>query len=280
MNQKTIITDGTFKSYDDINIYWKKYKASADEKASVLFIHGVLDHSGIYDYLGEELTNEGISVYALDIRGFGRSEGNRGHVEDHQDWVNDLSVFHNDIVKPQQESPLFLLTVSMGSIIAINYLNENPHGISGIILSEMGMKYSPFVEVSSRLAGFVSSFLPMLRVKTALIPPILTPADEPKSKSFFDPYMDNIITAKLGSEMYKAFKYSLDKVKEINLPILYQYGSKDMVFSKHKELFDMIGSKDKTIIEYKGYKHDIYKEKKEKRRVVIKDLTGWVNRQI
>jgi alpha-beta hydrolase superfamily lysophospholipase len=280
MNQKPIITEGTFKSYDDIRIYWKKYKPIAGEQASVLFIHGVLDHSGIYDYLGEELTSKGITVYALDIRGFGRSGGKRGHVEDHQDWVNDLSIFHNDVVKSQLESPLFLLTVSMGSIIAINYLNDNPHGISGIILSEMGRKYSPFVEASSRLAGFVSSFLPMLHVKTSLIPPILTPADEPKSKSFFDPYMDNIITAKLGFEMHKAFNLSLYRVKGINLPLLYQYGSKDMVFSKHKELFDTIGSKDKTTIEYKGYKHDIYKEKKEKRRAVIQDLTSWIQKHI
>ncbi len=280
MSQKVITIDGTFKSYDDKTIYWKKYQAIGEERASLLFIHGVLDHSGIYDYLGDDLTSQGLTLYSFDIRGFGRSGGKRGHVDSHWDWVNDLSVFLNDVVKSQLESPLFLLSVSMGSIIAINHLRGKPEGIEGAVLSEMGMEFSPIVKASSGLARFVSSFLPGFSIKAFMIPPLLTPSEEPKSKSYFDPYMDNTMTAKLGWEMDKAFKESLNRVKELRLPVLYQYGSKDRVFSKHKDFFNLIGSTDKTIIEYKGYHHDIYKESKSKRERVVKDLTRWIENHI
>ena len=49
--------------------------------ASVLLIHGLGEHSGRYEHVGDQLAAAGIDTYGFDNRGNGGSGGRRGHVD-------------------------------------------------------------------------------------------------------------------------------------------------------------------------------------------------------
>ena len=47
---------------------------------TAVFVHGVGEHSGLYDRFAAQLGGRGISVLALDQTGHGRTAGRRGFV--------------------------------------------------------------------------------------------------------------------------------------------------------------------------------------------------------
>ena len=59
---------------------------------SVLLVHGLGEHSGRYEHVGDQLAGAGLDVAAYDHRGMGGSGGRRGDVER---W----SQFHDDLAE-------------------------------------------------------------------------------------------------------------------------------------------------------------------------------------
>ena len=57
---------------------------------SVLLVHGLGEHSGRYEHVGDQLTGAGLEVAAYDHRGMGGSGGRRGDVERWSQYHDDL----------------------------------------------------------------------------------------------------------------------------------------------------------------------------------------------
>jgi acylglycerol lipase len=60
-------------------------------RAVVVICHGVNSHSGQYLWAGEQLQAAGYAVFALDLRGRGRSEGERLYIDHVSDYTSDLA---------------------------------------------------------------------------------------------------------------------------------------------------------------------------------------------
>ena len=58
---------------------------------SCCFMHGLGAHSGWFIDMGNSLNEQGLTVYAIDHRGFGRSGGFRGHMAQAQTPVRDAA---------------------------------------------------------------------------------------------------------------------------------------------------------------------------------------------
>ena len=65
--------------------------------ASVLLVHGLGEHSGRYEHVGDQMTAAGLEVWAYDHRGMGGSGGRPGDVER---W----SQFHDDLAERLRRS--------------------------------------------------------------------------------------------------------------------------------------------------------------------------------
>lgn len=98
-----------------------------------------------YKELSFDLFNLGFNVFLIDHRGQGLSERtlanvHKGHVENFQYYVDDLAYFIDNIVKPhcadndQGDKP-YLLAHSMGSAIAVRYLQDYGDNIQAAVLS-------------------------------------------------------------------------------------------------------------------------------------------------
>ena len=70
-------------------------------RAVVVIVHGFNSHSGYYPWVAERLTASGFAVYTFDLRGRGKSEGERYFIESFQEYQDDVHA----VVSPAGSSP-------------------------------------------------------------------------------------------------------------------------------------------------------------------------------
>ena len=92
---------------------------------SVLLVHGLGEHSGRYEHVGDQLTGAGLEVAAYDHRGMGGSGGRRGDVERWSQYHDDLASRLADLRAGARGRPVVLYAHSLGGLIAAGYLLDD-----------------------------------------------------------------------------------------------------------------------------------------------------------
>jgi alpha-beta hydrolase superfamily lysophospholipase len=273
---------GNFTAQDGTSIYWKGWVPDKTPKAVVHVIHGYAEHIDRYGNVVGELLPAGYAVFGTDHRGHGKSEGKRGHVKRFQEFIDDEKQFWHNIIQTKFPGiPYFVLGHSMGSLIAMNYVEQNADGMKGLILSGTGsLPGTDIPKILLTITKILSKILPAVHVKSPL-PPEFISRDMDVVKAYIDdPLVYNVITPRLAYEMNRYVVIGAQNSGKIKIPVLIQLGSKDTAFSGQKELFEMIGAKDKTFKLYEGLKHEVYNELAADRAKVLADLKNWLDKHI
>ncbi|MDN7139274.1 lysophospholipase [Pseudomonas sp. JQ170] len=131
---------------DHCSLYVYQWLPSTPIKAVVLLAHGMAEHAGRYQRLGEALSAAGFALIAHDQRGHGRTAelGTLGLFAPHKGWnavVNDLGLLSQHIGQQYPGTPVFIFGHSMGSYIAQAYLMHHGASLQGAILS--GSNFQP-----------------------------------------------------------------------------------------------------------------------------------------
>ncbi|MGL4608291.1 MAG: lysophospholipase [Trueperaceae bacterium] len=266
----------SLRTSDGLQLYTQSWLPDSP-KAVVILSHGYAEHSSRYQHLANHLVRNGFGVYALDHRGHGRSEGERANVKVFNEYIHDLNTFVNKVREKHPHLKRFLLGHSMGGAIAAQLVLEQPNQVTGLLLS------SPYlinaVAVPAPLlavSGVVSRVLPGL-------PTIkLNSKDISRDATIVTAYDTDPLNyrggtkARFGKELMGAGKYVLSRASSIKLPLLIMAGTGDKIASPEgsKQLFNRVGSSDKTLKTYDGYYHEILNEfGKEK---VYEDILVWL----
>lgn len=154
-----MITSGYFPGADGVRLFYRGWICERP-KALVILIHGAGEHSGRYAHIGEICMQNGIALAAPDLRGFGRSEGPRGHVNSFREYLNDLEIFLQWWEKRFPSVPRFLMGHSFGGLIVIRHGQTFSRKVHGVILSSpaLGLRFRlPFpVQNLLRLISWVT----------------------------------------------------------------------------------------------------------------------------
>ena len=101
--------------------------------ASSPSVHGVNSHSGYYTWAAEQLVAGGLAVYALDLHGRGKSDGERFYLETIADYVGDVDTLVTLAKSREPGLPVFLLGHSAGGVISCVYTLEHQAELAGLI---------------------------------------------------------------------------------------------------------------------------------------------------
>jgi len=107
----------------------------AEPRSVAVLVHGVGEHSGLYDRFAAHLNANMISLLALDQIGHGLTEGNRAEIESLQDLVRDVVSLTQIAVDSHPTVPVVLIGHSLGGIVAAVVAGRYPDRYTGLVLS-------------------------------------------------------------------------------------------------------------------------------------------------
>lgn len=121
---------------DGVALFYRYWTQPNAEAPALILVHGLGAHTGWFVDMGSALNERGLAVYAVDLRGFGRSGGPRGHVRRGGVLVDDCAAFVAEVRRRQPGARVYLLGHSMGAILAtyVAALDARANTLSGLIL--------------------------------------------------------------------------------------------------------------------------------------------------
>lgn len=108
----------------------------------VLMVHGLAEHAGRYEALGEALAAAGFTATLLELRGHGHSGGKRGYVARWSEYVDDVRAAVATL-RPGWS----LFAHSMGGLVALDAV------LAGVAPSRLALT-SPLLGVALKLPGW------------------------------------------------------------------------------------------------------------------------------
>ncbi len=270
-----------FNASDGIRLFYRRWYQE-DSKGTVLLIHGYAEHSGRYRLLADVLSAAGWSVAAMDYRGHGQSGGRRAHVDDFNQYMEDMRSFVDEVNRDElAKDPMVLLGHSQGGLIAARFGELEPELFSCIILSSPFLGFAITVPAYKAWMGQVASkLMPTLSMPSGLDPAWLSHDKSMVQEYIDDPLVSNIATARWFTEVQKAQAQTMDDVKKFTAPLLVLQAGQDRLSLKEtSEAFCAgVSSKIKRFELFEDMYHEIFNEID--RQVVFDLVVSWLDQQI
>ena len=98
----------------EINLVTYRYPAKGEIKAVLIMFHGLNDYVGKSAHIAAQIAEIGVEVVGFDHRGFGRSEGIRGFIENQKLVESDVEKFEQIVRQKYPNKDIFLSGLSWG----------------------------------------------------------------------------------------------------------------------------------------------------------------------
>lgn len=273
---------GRFTAFDGKAIFYQVW-ASETTHGLLIIAHGVGEHSGRYGPLIRQLQGKGVSVYALDHRGHGQSEGKRGHIKAFSDYIKDLSDLVEISRQHHPQRPVILLGHSMGGVMALHYALEKPQAIQGLILSSAGLiPIIPASPCQQGLGKLLSMLAPSVLLSNGLDTEMLSHDPDMVKQYRNDPLVHDKVSVRWFTEFIRAGQNALERAESLQMPLFIMHGKSDAIVDYRGSVLIMerAQSVDKTLHLFEGLYHETMNETLEQREQVLTAVEDWIIRQI
>ena len=191
-------------------------------------IHGLGDHSGRYQRFARGMARFGMATYALDLRGHGRSPGQRGHVDSWSQWIEDASAFVSH-VESEAAGEVVPLGHSFGGAAMLSTVlaGKLPHA-RRFVVSSPALKLK--VAVPSwkiTLGNAASKVTPRLAMSNEVDPGTISRLPEVVAAYRSDPLVHAKISSRMYTEWRSAAAHVLAHAGDIKIPFLILAGTDD-----------------------------------------------------
>jgi len=271
-------TEGKYQGLDGTELFYRRIQPKTKAKAAIILIHGFGDHSGGLQNIITSLAKNQYIVYAVDLRGHGKSSGKRGFIRSWSEFRGDIYELKKLVSLEKPQLPLYVIGHSMGGVIALDYSLKHSEGIAGVVAISPGISYEPtaFERFGVLVMGKIK---PDLRITKS--GNFQLEAKDPALQAKYNPegLRHNTATPGLGRGLLKASKRVVNNALSLKVPLLLQYGLDDKITPPKKlnQFFNQVGSKDKQVLEYPNARHRPFDEVG--REKFLGDLIRWLDKQ-
>lgn len=271
-----------FKGHGETQIFWQAWEFAKGSKARIVFIHGMSEHSGRYEFPVRYFTECGFDVYAMDLRGHGRSGGRRAYADTLEDFIEDIRIFIEKVRKNTRKK-VFLVGHSFGGQLVLNYGLHYPDTVDGIVASSPNIRLKlPIHPLKLFLAPFLSRIFPKLSLPNDIDPSYVSRNQETVMGYFADPQVLRKITTRLANLVLRNQDQLVDFAKDFRVPCLLMHAGDDKICcpSGTEDFFRKIPIRDKQMKVYKDYYHEIFNEEENHRTRVFADMEKWMEKRL
>lgn len=253
--------------------FWKPGK---EPWAVLILVHGIGEHSGRYHQWAQQFTQQQILVYALDYRGHGLSAGNRGHINNISEWLDDIGALVKRVRRHHAVLPVFIYGHSMGGNLVLNFLVKRHQNFAGAVIT------SPWLELVKYPAAWklsfgklANKFFPSLTLSTGIKSSGLTSIYENQEAADKDVLMHGKITIRTFFELEKGAREIMDHAGEISVPLLICHGDADPI-TRHEASLALSKANPTlfTFLSYPGALHELHSEPSA--GALFHDIINWI----
>lgn len=241
--------------------------------ASVLLVHGLGEHSGRYERVGDQLAAAGLDVFAYDHRGTGGSGGRRGHVDRWSQLHDDLGERLRAVRGAAAGRPVVLYGHSMGGLIVAGYcLADRPRPDLAVLSSPaLDATLPGWRKAASRILGRVVPTMPIandIRGETLSRDPSVA------AKTVDDPFCVKTSTARFGAEgLREQARVRAAAPRGLGIPTLVLHGLDDgLVPHEASAVFDGAPGVERRT--YPGLRHELHNEPEGPQ--VVDEIIAWL----
>jgi acylglycerol lipase len=269
-------TEDSFTSADGLKIVFRSWRPRSQPRGVVAIVPGFNSHSGYYAWVGEQLAGRGYAVSAVDLRGRGKSDGERFYVDKFSDYVADVAAFVQHAKSRETGVPVFLLGHSAGGVVACLYALGHQTELAGFICESFAFRLPAPDFALAVLKGLShvaphAHVLPLKNQDFSRDPKVVEAMNR-------DPLIAHETQpTKTLAEMVRADERLTQEFSLLTLPLLILHGTADKASKADGSQFfyDTAGSTDKTLKLYDGHFHDLLNDVG--KETVMGDIMQWTD---
>lgn len=240
----------------------------------MLMVHGIGEHSGRYEHVGAAFAEAGIDVLAHDQRGFGESDGPRGHVESFDDYLDDIEPLIEE--RTELGVPVILFGHSLGGLVCASYL------VSARPQPDLAVLSAPALAATMPAwqrfgAPIVGTLIPRLKAPADFDGAVLSRDEKVQVDYETDPLRVPTSTARLGREILKTMGKVSKSLDRVTAPTYVLHGAEDsLVPPAASEPLAVLPNVTRRV--WAGLRHECLNEPEH--LDVIGEIVSWLDLQL
>ncbi len=278
MSKDQIITD--FKAeIPHYKLFGRTWRASK-QKAVVCIIHGFGEHLGRYTHVAEYFSKNGISCYAIDLPGHGKSSGKRGALRSFQDFILAVDYVYEKAMNENPGTPVFLYGHSMGGGIVLRYLLLTSIPPAGALVTSPWLRLVKNPNALAIILGRIALNFGFNPVQETKLDPKDLSRDLEVSKAYeADDRVHHKASLRLYFDLSDNGTYLMHKDFDFRTPILLAHGTADKI-TRYAASAKLAETHIKQI-KFKSWgdlRHETHNELNKKQ--VLEFYTNWILNQL
>ncbi|HKJ32951.1 MAG TPA: lysophospholipase [Balneolales bacterium] len=258
-------------------VFTQSWRPESEFNAAILLIHGYAGHSNRYEYFAHKMVAYGYAVFAIDLQGFGRSEGLKADIENFDDYIEDTKLYLQQLLGKYNDIPWYLMGHCMGGNVAILTATENQDKVAGLILTAPALKIvSNLPKVVQEMANYVSAFAATVPIMAMDLSALSKDPEVIKDFENDELAYNGRIRARMAIQMGKGAEKARSVANKINIPVWLGYGAEDQWIEAEtaKKFMTELSSENLRFQLFEGLYHDILHEPE--KDGIISDIGKWI----
>lgn len=240
----------------------------------MLLVHGIGEHSGRYEHVGEAFADAGIDVLAHDKRGFGLTEGRRAFVRSFDEYLDDVE----ELLAERRSAgvPVVLLGHSLGGLTATAYLvSDRPQPDLAVLSAPALDAVAPAWQ--KQLAPVLGRAAPKLHIKADFDGSVLSRDPDVQHAYEHDPLRVDGSTAALGNAILGAMTETSERLDRLRVPTYVLHGGADeLVPPSASEPLGFLPGVTRRV--WDGLRHECLNEPEHPE--VIAEIVAWLDARL
>lgn len=272
--------EGQFVGTAGMPLYYQTWRSPERARAVLVLIHGLGAHSGSMQNIVQYLVPRGFICYGFDLRGHGKSPGQRGYINCWAEFREDLRYFLQFIRTQDPHLPYFLIGHSLGGVIGLDFGLRFPNDIAGIVASAPALRQVGVSPLRMMLGRVLSWLYPRFSLNTGIDLAAVSRDPAVLEHNATDPLRHTRGTARLATEFLATTDWLWQHTADLQVPLLILHGEVDRVTSPEasQDFFEQLSFDDKQRYEYAGGYHDLYDDLLYFQ--VLSDLEHWLEQHL
>jgi len=267
----------SLKSPDGLDFFFQGWQPDAPSKAVVCLVHGLGEHSGRYAHVAAALNDAGYALFGFDLRGHGKSGGQRGHTPSMEAWIDDIARLTDEAATRFTGKPRFLYGHSLGGLLVLTYSLRRKPSLAGVIASSPGLRpIFPIPAAKLAIARIASTLRPTLPIASGLEPDGISRDPEIIHTYIADPLVHDRVSARSALTGIQAGDWALAHAAEFPpVPLLLVHGTADSLTSPAAtEEFAAKVPGECTLKLWEGFYHETHNEPE--KAAVLAFMIDWL----